>query len=477
MSCVESNPFSLNRRSFLTTTAGGVGLLALEYLAQSEAPATASAGAGVNPLAARQPHHPPRAKSVILLFQNGGPSQMDLFDRKPELLKHHGKPYPGEIEAHFHTQVRNLLGSPFTFSRYGQCGMELSETLPHTGSIADDITLVRSMMTKSIDHEQALRLIHSGSPFVGKATWGSWVVYGLGSECEELPAFVVLTDHAGLPVDGTKNWTSGFLPAVCQGTQFRSTGSPVLNLTTPSNTTADARGNQLLLLKQLNEAHRGRHSKNSELQARISNYELAARMQTSVPQALDISSETKHTRDLYGLDNTPTADYGMRCLMARRLIEQGVRFVSIYLDGQPWDTHSNNAETVEGLAARTDQPSAALVKDLKQRGLLDSTIVMWAGEFGRLPVSQGPDGRDHNRRAFSLWLAGGGFKGGYVHGATDDFGYRSVDDVVVVHDLHATLLHALGLDHRQLTYPHEGRDDTLTDVAVTSADMVPALLK
>jgi uncharacterized protein (DUF1501 family) len=251
----------------------------------------------------------------------------------------------------------------------------------------------------------------------------------------------------------------------------------VLNLTTPSNTTADARGNQLLLLKQLNEAHRGRHSKNSELQARISNYELAARMQTSVPQALDISSETKHTRDLYGLDNTPTADYGMRCLMARRLIEQGVRFVSIYLDGQPWDTHSNNAETVEGLAARTDQPSAALVKDLKQRGLLDSTIVMWAGEFGRLPVSQGPDGRDHNRRAFSLWLAGGGFKGGYVHGATDDFGYRSVDDVVVVHDLHATLLHALGLDHRQLTYPHEGRDDTLTDVAVTSADMVPALLK
>ena len=389
---------------------------------------------------------------------------MDLFDRKPELLKHHGKPYPGEIEAHFHTQVRNLLGSPFTFSRYGQCGMELSETLPHTGSIADDITLVRSMMTKSIDHEQALRLIHSGSPFVGKATWGSWVVYGLGSECEELPAFVVLTDHGGLPVDGTKNWTSGFLPAVCQGTQFRSTGSPVLNLTTPSNTTADARGNQLLLLKQLNEAHRGRHSKNSELQARISNYELAARMQTSVPQALDISSETKHTRDLYGLDNTPTADYGMRCLMARRLIEQGVRFVSIYLDGQPWDTHSNNAETVEGLAARTDQPSAALVKDLKQRGLLDSTIVMWAGEFGRLPVSQGPDGRDHNRRAFSLWLAGGGFKGGYVHGATDDFGYRSVDDVVVVHDLHATLLHALGLDHRQLTYPHEGRDDTLTDV-------------
>ncbi len=477
MSHLESNPFALNRRSFLTTTAGGVGLLALEYLAQSEAQATASAGAGVNPLAARQPHHPPQAKSVILLFQNGGPSQMDLFDRKPELLKHHGKPYPGKIEAHFHTQVRNLLGSPFTFSRYGQCGMELSETLPHTGSIADDITLVRSMMTKSIDHEQALRLIHSGSPFVGKATWGSWVVYGLGSECEELPAFVVLTDHAGLPIDGTKNWTSGFLPAVCQGTQFRSTGSPVLNLATPSNTTADARGNQLLLLKQLNEAHRGRHSKNSELQARISNYELAARMQTSVPQALDISSETKHTRDLYGLDNTPTADYGMRCLMARRLIEQGVRFVSIYLDGQPWDTHSNNAETVEGLAARTDQPSAALVKDLKQRGLLDSTIVMWAGEFGRLPVSQGPDGRDHNRRAFSLWLAGGGFKGGYVHGATDDFGYRSVDDVVVVHDLHATLLHALGLDHRQLTYPHEGRDDTLTDVAVTSADMVPALLK
>lgn len=476
MTQTTHNRFALNRRSFLTTTAGGLGLLALEHFAQSEARAATPVESTVNPLSPRRPHHLAQAKSVILLFQNGGPSQIDLFDPKPELLEQEGKPYPGKVEAHFDKQVRNLLASPFKFAKHGESGMVLSELLPHTGSVADDITLVRSMTTASVDHEQALRLIHTGSAFAGKASYGSWVVYGLGSEREELPAFVVLTDPAGLPIDGTKNWTSGFLPAVYQGTQFRSAGSPVLNLSTPGEVPDAARRNQLDLLQQLNSAHLERYPNSSELKARISNYELAARMQTAVPRALDISSETAQTRQLYGLDNPTTADYGKRCLMARRLVEQGVRFVSVYLQSQPWDTHSKNADSLRGLCGRTDQPSAALVQDLKRRGLLDSTIVMWAGEFGRLPVSQGPDGRDHNRHAFSLWLAGGGFRRGYVHGATDDFGYKSVEDVVNVHDLHATLLHALGLDHERLTFPHEGRDDTLTDTVVTNAQVVPALL-
>jgi hypothetical protein len=427
-------------------------------------------------LAQVPPPHVPRAKSVICLFQHGGPSQMDLFDAKPELTRFSGKPYPGQIEVHFDHAAKNLLGSPFRFRPHGQCGMELSELLPHTGQIADDMTLVRSMTTTSVDHESALRLIHSGSFFAGKPSVGSWVVYGLGSLRDELPAYVVLSDPGGLPVDGTKNWSAGFLPAIYQGTPFRPSGSPVLHLETPADVVPEARRRQLDFLRSLNADHLGRHPENSELEARITNYELAARMQTSVPEALDISHESKETQALYGLDHPDTAEYGKRCLIARRLIERGVRFVQVFLSGQPWDTHNKNAETLKGLCAKTDKPSAALVQDLKRRGLLDSTIVLWTGEFGRLPVSQGTDGRDHNRRAFSLWLAGGGFKRGYVHGATDEFGYQSVTDVVRVHDLHATLLDALGLDHEQLTYPHEGRDDTLTDSVVTNAEVIDRLL-
>jgi hypothetical protein len=471
----DSIPFALNRRTFLANYAGGIGVFALAHLFQSEARAERVSRRG-NPLAQAPPHHEPRAKSVICLFQHGGPSQMDLFDAKPELTRWSGKPYPGKIEAHFDHASKNLLGSPFRFRPRGQCGMELSELLPHTGQVADDITLVRSMTTTSVDHESALRLIHSGSFFAGKPSVGSWIVYGLGSMREELPAYVVLSDPGGLPVDGTKNWSAGFLPAVYQGTAFRPTGSPVLHLDTPADVVPEARRRQLDFLRSLNADHLGRHPENSELEARITNYELAARMQTSVPEALDISHESKETQALYGLDHPETAEYGKRCLIARRLIERGVRFVQVFLSGQPWDTHNKNAETLKGLCARTDKPSAALVQDLKRRGLLDSTIVLWTGEFGRLPVSQGTDGRDHNRRAFSLWLAGGGFKRGYVHGATDEFGYQAVTDVVRVHDLHATLLDALGLDHEQLTYPHEGRDDTLTDFVVTNAEVIDKLL-
>jgi hypothetical protein len=460
--------FRFNRRAFLGRGAGSLGSLALAHLLAREArpaPATAAIRSSGG-----------RAKSVICLFQHGGPSQMDLFDPKAELTRWHGKPHPGTLEVHFDKQKGDLLASPFRFARHGQSGLELSELLPHTAGIADDLTLVRSMSTESVDHESALRLIHGGKFQAGRPVWGSWVIYALGSENENLPAYVVLADPGGLPVDGVRNWSSGWLPAVYQGTAFRPGRSPVLNLEPPEGVPAGARAGQLGLLRELNQAHQRRHPDDSALDARIANFETAARMQTSVPEALDLSGEGAATRQLYGLDDPATAEYGTRCLLARRLVERGVRFVQVFLGGQPWDTHSKNAETLKGLCGKTDRPSAGLVADLKRRGLLDSTIVLWTGEFGRLPISQGSDGRDHNRHGFSLWLAGGGFRGGYAHGQTDEFGYKAVEDVVTVHDLHATLLHALGLDHRRLVYPHDGRDDSLSDADVTHARVVPQLL-
>jgi uncharacterized protein (DUF1501 family) len=452
--------YALNRRAFLGRTAGALGSLALAHLLETNRASAAE----------------PRAKAVICLFQHGGPSQMDLFDPKPELTRHQGKPCPTKLEVHFDKQQGNLLASPFRFAPKGQSGIALSELLPHTAGIADELTLVRSMSTESVDHESALRLIHSGKFQAGRPVFGSWVIYGLGSENGNLPAYVVLTDPGGLPVDGTRNWSSGWLPAVYQGTAFRAAGAPVLNLATPEGVTSGARRGQLRFLDELNRIHLGHHSESAELEARIANFETAAQMQTAVPGVLDLSGETAETRRLYGLDDPTTCDYGTRCLLARRLVERGVRFVQIYLSGQPWDTHSKNAESLKGLCARTDRPSAALVLDLKRRGLLDSTIVLWTGEFGRLPISQGADGRDHNRHGFSLWLAGGGFKPGYAHGRTDDFGYKAVVDAVTVHDLHATLLHALGLDHQRLTYPHDGRDESLSDADVTQARVVRELL-
>lgn len=455
----------LARRAFLGQSAGAMGSLALSYLLSRD-----------RMLRANETQPAAKAKSVICLFQHGGPSQMDLFDPKPELSRRSGQPYPGEIEVHFTGQAGNLLGSPFEFRPAGECGMELSELLPHTSRIADEITLIRSMKTFTVDHEAGLRFIHNGKIQAGRPTWGSWVLYALGSENDNLPGYVVLSDPGGLPIDGVRNWTSGWLPAVYQGTPFRSGSSPVLHLNTPEGVSGERRRAQLSLLDRINRIQAERYPENTELAARISNFEMAARMQTAVPDVLDLSDETEETRKLYGLDDPATAEYGQRCLLARRLVERGVRFVQLFLSGQPWDTHSKNAEQLRGLTTRTDRPSAALVQDLKRRGLLDSTIVMWGGEFGRLPISQGTDGRDHNGRGFSLWLAGGGFRGGYVHGATDDFGYQSVQDVVTVHDLHATLLQTLGLSHERLTYPNDGRDDSLTDAVVTQARVVPALL-
>jgi hypothetical protein len=465
------SPTEATRRMFLSTHAGHVGLLALASMLAQQQSGKASESTSVAPDVA------PKAKSVICLFQNGGPSQMDLFDPKPELQKWHGQPYPaGDLETHFDKQKGNVLGSPYKFRKYGESGMQLCELLPHTGSIADEITLIRSMKTGSVDHEAALRMIHSGRLFAGMPSFGSWISYALGTENRDLPSFVVLSDPGGLPIDGEKNWSSGWLPAVYQGTVFRSGSSPVLNLQSPEGVTAAVRRNQLDYLGKLNRRHASRYPENSELTARIANFETAARMQTSVPELLDLSGETKETRELYGLDNPAIEEYGARCLTARKLIEQGVRFVGVYMSGQPWDTHSRNAESLKGLCARTDQPSAALVKDLKQRGLLDSTIVIWTGEFGRLPISQGPDGRDHNRHAFSSWIAGGGFKQGCVYGATDPFGYASVENIVNVHDLHATMLASLGLDHTRLAVPYDGRDTSLTDAEVTHAKVIRDLL-
>lgn len=470
----------LTRRGFLSRYAGGLGGLAIAHLLAKNGMNVAAdevKKAIGEQATARLRATFGRAKSVICLFQHGGPSQMDLFDPKPNLQKYHGKPYPGgNLEVHFDKQKGNVLGSPYKFARHGGSGIELCELLPRTAEIADEMTMIRSMKTDSVDHESALRLIHTGRFLAGMPVWGSWVVYGMGSKNENLPAYVVLTDPGGLPVDGERNWSSGWLPAVYQGTPFRSGPTPVLDLKTPVDLPHNARNRQLQLLEKMNRGHLSRHPGNTELQARLKNFETAARMQMAVPDLLDFSKENAETRKMYGLENPASAEYGKRCLLARRLVENGVRFVQLYMKGQPWDTHSNNAESLKGLCATTDQPSAALVKDLKQRGLLDSTIVIWTGEFGRLPISQGTDGRDHNRHAFSMWIAGGGFKRGYTHGATDDFGYASVEKVVTVHDLHATLLHCLGLDHRKLSLPFDGRETSLTDADVTGAKLVPELL-
>lgn len=469
-SCTGSRLQCSPRRAFLGQTAGGIlGSMAFHWL-QAEQP-------GRLP----QAHHAPRADRVVVLFQNGGPSQMDLFDPKPELNRLHGQPYPGgvKVETLSPAGSGNLLGSPFRFQAAGQSGMVLSELIPHIASIADDITLVRSMTTESVCHEAALRISHSGHALAtDRPSFGAWLTYGLGSLNHNLPAFVVLPDPAGLPINGTLNWSAGWLPAQHQGTAFNSgdpAAAPVLNLHTPPRIPENARRKQLELIRRLNAEHLQRFPENSDLEARLKDFETAARMQTAVPAVVDLTGETAATRRLYGIDLPGTAPYGTRCLLARRLLEQGVRFVGVYLRGQPWDTHADNANATKAVAAQLDQPSAALVRDLKQRGLLDSTLVVWMGEFGRTPVSQGANGRDHSRRGFSMWLAGGGVKRGYTHGATDDFGYESIEKVVTMHDLHATMLHCLGLDHQRLSFEHNGRNETLTDADLNHAKVVSEL--
>ena len=451
----------ISRRELLSRSAAGFAGLALSSLLMEDAARGESAAA--RPAGT---HFPPKAKAVIQLFQHGGPSHMDLLDPKPELNARNGQPMP----AYFTDLVKltahgNLMGTPYKFHKSGQCGVEYSEIVPHTAKMADEIAVVRSMYCEHNNHEQALWQMHTGRIVSGRPTMGAWVNYALGSENQNLPAYIVLRNDSSLPTDGTRNWSSGFLPPQYQGVHFRHTGTPVLYL---QPTTAVSESTQQLrrdLLKSLNESHRAEHpSFAPELEARIASYEMAARMQVHTGDALNLAQESAETHALYGIGQSKTDSYARRCLIARRLVERGVRFVQIFVEGQIWDTHSKNAEGTKNCCEQTDQPVAALLADLKRRGLLDSTLVIWGGEFGRTPVSQSGEGRDHHKQGFSLWLAGGGIRGGQAYGATDELGYHAVENRTMVADLHATVLHLLGLDHKRVTYQLHGRDERLTDV-------------
>ena len=447
----------LNRREAISRLGGGLGGLALAALLADEQARAESKSS--NP----KPHHAPKATAIIQLFMHGGPSHVDLLDPKPALEKFDGKPPPAEV-ADDEKLTGNLLRSPFKFTPAGKSGIPFSEVLPGIANHADDIAVIRSMFTEHRNHEQALWMMHSGLTVAGRPSLGAWAAYGLGSENRDLPAYVVLPDPKGLPVDGIRNWASGWMPPTFQGTQFRSEGTPVLNLTPKTARSLAVEKGRMDLLGELNAQHRSTRPGELELDARIGSFELASRMQLSATDALDLSKEPVKVQELYGLNNPVTRAYGLRCVMARRLVQRGVRFVQVFMAGQPWDTHNNNASQTRVCCQQTDKPVAGLLTDLKQMGLLDRTLVLWGGEFGRTPGAQGKDGRDHHPYGFSTWLAGGGIKGGTIHGATDDFGYRAVTDRCKVSDLHATILHLLGLDHSRLTFPHHGREERLTDV-------------
>jgi hypothetical protein len=457
----------VTRRQVLTRLGGGFGGLALAALLSETEPLRAGDFAETSSahfdLTPRPAHFAARARAVIQLFMHGGPSHIDLLDPKPLLEKYDGQAAPKEV-ADDEKITGNLLKSPYKFHKHGQSGIEFSETLPHIAEHANEIAVIRSMYTEHRNHEQALWMMHTGLIVAGRPSIGAWVAYGLGTLNQNLPAYVVLPDPRGLPVDGIRNWSSGWMPPLFQATAFRSEGMPVLNLRPKTPRPPAVEEGRLELLVDLNAEHKARHPGELELDARIANLELAARMQMAATDALDVSRESPQMHKLYGLDNPTTLPYGSRCLMARRLVERGVRFVQVFMAGQPWDTHTNNSGGTRNCCQQTDLPVAGLLADLRQRGLLDSTLVTWGGEFGRTPGAQNRDGRDHHPYGFSVWLAGGGIKGGQVYGATDDFGYRAVTDRCSAADLHATMLHLLGLDCKRLSYKHNGRDERLTDV-------------
>jgi len=470
---------SLSRRGFFHYVSSGIHGAALFYLLARDFSSGTARGAadGENKplldLRPRPPHFPAKAKSIIHLFMNGGPSQMDLFDPKPMLDKHHGSPYfhkiPGEVENP--QSAGALMRSPFRFAKQGQSAMWVSDALPHLARQVDDLALIRSMYTTNLTHEPAVYLIQSGKMAPGKPTLGSWVVYGLGSENQNLPAYVVLDDPLGLPVNGTENWQAGFLPPMFQGTRFRSTGSPILNLKSAVDRPEEIVHMERDLLSRLDQIHKKGRPGQPSLDARIASYELAGRMQLEATDALDLGKESRALQEMYGIGRQPTDSYGRRCLMARRLVERGVRFVQLYINGHIWDNHTALATDLKAACDRTDQPIAALLRDLKQRGLFDSTLVVWGGEFGRLPIAQlAPDkderkaGRDHNKNAFCSWMAGAGIKGGTTYGRTDDLGMTAVENRVSVPDWHATILHLLGLHHDQLFLEQNGLKEKLTGV-------------
>jgi hypothetical protein len=462
-------PCGRTRREFLWEAGGGfVGTALTFLLAQDGFFGVANAA---SPTAPREPHFPARAKSCIFLFMYGGPSQVDLWDPKPALARYNGQPIP-MLDQDPLLKVRNpgrLLASTRKFTKSGQSGVEVSDLFPHLARCIDDLAIIRGTYADSFAHGSGLLQMNTGFLRQGYPCLGSWVTYGLGTLNENLPAFVVLLDHRGGPITGPPNWSSGFMPAAYQGTQFRTSGDPILYLQPPAGITRAQQRQQLDLLADFNRQHRRVSPENSELSARIESYELAYRMQAHAPEAVDLSRETAATKQLYGLDSPRTEKFGRRCLLARRLVERGVRFVQVYSGGghseETWDAHGDVNKNHELHCGETDQPIAALLTDLKCRGLLDETLVVWAGEFGRTPTGQNGKGRDHSPRGFSTWMAGGGVKGGQVVGATDEFGYAAVENKVHVHDLHATILHLMGLDHTLLTYFHGGRDLRLTDVS------------
>ena len=463
-----------SRREFLTRNAMGVGGMALAYLLQQEhllaTPANIPRGPVSFDMKPKTPPHEPHAHAMISLFMHGGPSHMDLTDPKPELTKFDGTEYADDVGYSFvNRATKTLFGSPFKFKKHGECGTELSELLPHTAKIVDDICLIRSMHTGYNGHEVSIRYWHGGIPSVlGRPTLGAWLTYGLGSESQDLPAYMVLTDPGGHPVDGVHNWTNGWMPPLFQGTVLRPKEPRIFNLQPPAHLKGELQRQNLAFLAKLNRDHQQRLPGENDLEARIASYELAARMQTAAAEALDISGETEATLKLYGIDRKESKEYGTRCLIARRLIERGVRFVQLFLNGQPWDNHSNIRGSLKSATARTDQPAAGLVQDLKQRGLLDTTLVHWGGEIGRLPVVENHGdpqkcGRDHNGQGFSCWLAGGGIKPGMTFGETCEMGHRAVVNKLTPNDIQATILHQFGIDHKELTFRYNGRDQVLTD--------------
>jgi hypothetical protein len=480
---------AVSRRGFFECVSTGIYGAALTYLLGRDlfgSPRLLAAEMTrklANDLKPRSPHFAPKAKSVIHLFMNGGPSQMDLFDPKPMLDKHHGEAYFNKIagEVENPRSAGALMRSPFRFAKHGQCEMWVSDAMPRLARQVDDIALIRSMHTTNLTHEPAVYLIQSGKMAPGKPTLGSWVVYALGSENQNLPAYVVLDDPLGLPVNGTENWQAGFLPPLFQGTRFRSTGPPLLNLKSDVERPADIVQMERDLLGRLDQIHKEHHPGQPNLDARIASYELAARMQLEASEALDLSKESLAIQEMYGIGREPTDSYGRRCLIARRLVERGVRFVQLYINGHIWDNHTSLATDMKTACDRTDQPIAALLRDLKQRGLFDSTLVVWGGEFGRLPIAQlSPDkderkaGRDHNKNAFCTWMAGAGIKAGTTFGTTDELGMAAVEDRVSVPDWHATILHLLGLHHDQLFVEQNGFKEKLT--GVNEAHIVKGIL-
>src|SRR5687768_10613337 len=462
------NPsFPLSRREALRRFANGFGLLGLAGLLADEALSSAAAAAA-DPLVARLPHFGPTAKRVIFLFMSGGPSHVDLFDPKPRLAEMNGKPLPFDKPKLERTRTGNLLASPWRFERHGQSGIAVSELLPHTASCVDDLCVIRSMVADNINHNGACLQMNTGEQAFSRPSLGSWLLYGLGSENQDLPGFVVLSPAQ--PAQGAPLWSSSFLPAAHQGTLVTDLRKPIANVGN-ARFSADQQRAQLDLLKELNQLHAVQRAEDSRLNARIESFELAFRMQAQAPEAFDLERESPETKKLYGLDDPVTEIFGRQCLMARRLSERGVRIVQAYhtttskrSSCQLWDQHNGLRNELANNCAATDKPVAALLKDLKARGLLDETLVVWGGEFGRTPTAEGSDGREHHPFGFTMWLAGGGIKGGIVHGATDDFGWHAVKDRVHVHDLHATILHLIGIDHERLTYRYSGRDYRLTDV-------------